>query len=421
MARILISVLLVLILAAAAPAAASLKKGPYLQHPTMDGISILWETSAAGVDQLEWGASQNLDHQIPDPSPTRSHEHRISGLEPDTLYYYRITAEGNIGPIYSFVTAPDVCTSFKFILVGDTRSQHIFHQANVNKFFEHDADFVINTGDIIDHGDTPQENEDVWQIFFNIEQEYLHQVPLYPVFGNHDTETEEIWDRIFAPPGEVSGNERYYSYRFANSAFIVVNTQESYSEGSQQYLWLETELHGAYEDPGVQHIFVAFHVPPYSSGSYGNSESVQKHLVPLFVAYDVQAVMNGHDHNFQHLESAGVRYFVSGGGGASLSGKENPTPEMIEFVRIYHFTVIEVDGPEVVLSAYSALTGELFYTTSWTADMGKDPCSDPDDDDTNPDDDTSDDDNDDTDQADDDDQHDDSDSDSSDEGCNCGS
>ena len=401
----------------------TISKGPYLQNQTTDSISILWETQSPSLDMVEWGKDETLGSVLLDKFAVSSHEHRLTGLTKERLYYYRVTSEGQPGELLTFSTAPDVCSTFRFGLIGDTRSQHLVHKQNVAKLVLEDPDFIINTGDIVDHGDSGFENELVWQLHFNDERELLKEVPLYPVFGNHDTETESIWERVFALPNDESASEFYYSFKYGNSLFVVVNTQENYSAGSVQYNWLESTLSQGFDDPEVLHIFVAFHVPPYCVGDHGFSYGVINNLVPLFETYGVQAVLNGHEHNFQHIEKNGIRYFVSGGGAASLDGKIIDMDELLKFAYRHHYCIVTIEGPLVTLEVFDTFTGAMFYTTQWEDDMGKDPCpqTDDDDDSANDDDDDDNDNNDDNDDADDDDNDDggDDDDDEKDDCCGC--
>ncbi len=370
-------------------------KGPFLQNPTVDGITICWETGIATPDSVAWGETQALGNVVNDPAAVLNHEHRIDGLDPDKVYYYQATHNGDPGAIKTFATAAETCSPFNFVLIGDSRSGHIVHKINARNIEAIYPDFVINTGDIVDHQDSAFGNEMVWQIHFSIERSLMSQVPLYPVMGNHDTGTEGIWERVFAPPSEGSGSELYYSFTYGNSLFVIVNSNEPYITGTAQYDWLEGVLAAGQANPEVLHIFVSFHVPPYSAGR-GINQDLVDHLVPLFETYGVQAVLNGHDHHFQHLEQNGVRYFVSGGSGASLYSKETELPQLVKFSKRFHYVLFKVNGADVSIEVFETFSDRSIYTFSWTDDMNKDPCptidDDDDDDDTTDDDDTDDDD-----------------------------
>ena len=75
---------------------------------------------------------------------------------------------------------------------------------------------------------------------------------------------------------------------------------------------------------------VAFHHPAYSTGSHGSDARVQSRLIPIFEAYGVQLVLNGHDHNYQRslplragqvttTAEGGVVYIVTGAGESAIT------------------------------------------------------------------------------------------------------
>ncbi len=52
-----------------------------------------------------------------------------------------------------------------------------------------------------------------------------------------------------------------------------------------------------------------------SSGHYGDNLLLQTQLKPLLEKYNVQLVLNGHDHHYERLLSQNVTYVVLGCGG----------------------------------------------------------------------------------------------------------
>ena len=64
---------------------------------------------------------------------------------------------------------------------------------------------------------------------------------------------------------------------------------------------------------------MVFHHPAYTSGEYQSTPAVADRWVPLFERHGVDLVLSGHDHNYQRFaRREGVRYVVSGGGGARV-------------------------------------------------------------------------------------------------------
>jgi hypothetical protein len=90
---------------------------------------------------------------------------------------------------------------------------------------------------------------------------------------------------------------------------------------------------------------------------------------PLFERYGVDAVFSGHDHCYSRAEKNGVRYFVSGGGGAPLYPRDpKPAREDVDasiyYERTFNYLRIQVVGEFVEVSAVRD-DGSLVETVSW--------------------------------------------------------
>ena len=104
-----------------------------------------------------------------------------------------------------------------------------------------------------------------------------------------------------------------------------------YTEGSEQYAWLERELSDAERRQAIT--FVQFHHPPFSAGPHGrapgkgsdrdeHSGQPLRLLAPLLRKHGVQAVFSGHDGMYEHSIVEGVHYYDVGIGGDSLRGPQ---------------------------------------------------------------------------------------------------
>ncbi|MBT8492725.1 MAG: hypothetical protein KJO07_06665, partial [Deltaproteobacteria bacterium] len=69
---------------------------------------------------------------------------------------------------------------------------------------------------------------------------------------------------------------------------------------------------------GVRAIFAAVHDGPYSRGLHRGNRYAQANYVPLLQKHRVELLFAGHDHLYQRGQVGGLRYVVSGGGGAPL-------------------------------------------------------------------------------------------------------
>jgi len=223
-------------------------------------------------------------------------------------------------------------------------------------------DFIIHTGDLVQDGtDTPQ-----WPVFFDIEKPLLAKAAFFPVLGNHERNSPQYYEffDVKIP---------YYSFQWGQAYFICLNSDFGNAERTkeardryfdEQTLWLEAELKKA-QKSALR--FVVFHHPPFTAvktRQTAEDPPVRK-WVPLFEKYKVQAVFNGHDHNYQHHVVNGIDYVVTGGGGAPLYKVDSPiegTTRKVESIE--NFVIVKVDG-KTARSEALALDGRVIEAIEW--------------------------------------------------------
>ena len=380
--RILIC--LVAVALTAARAEAKIIKGPHLQNIKSNGVTIIWQQDD---DSLAFLKVNGINYAVP---PGLIKEIRVSGLQPDTTYRYEIIVNGETAS-HEFTTAPlDPLRPFVFLVTGDMRTLHDDHQAVVQQMLEEtDADLVINTGDLVESG----ESEDDWQKFFDIEAPLISEIPWYSTVGNHEVVSGQLPNLYFdylATPIESSGSEAYYSFTYANSAFIFLDIHANIEEHEEddwtdfsapQRDWLNSTLQNFDADASIQHIFVFVHVPPFSSKPGRTGSHAVRSNLPLFAEHGVDAVFSGHDHYLERgVSFDGVRYFIVGGGGAPLYTNEsvdNLGPKSaaalpwLDDAHIVRFAAklngymrLEVSG-ESITATYKDSAGQILDSSSW--------------------------------------------------------
>ncbi len=238
-----------------------------------------------------------------------------------------------------------------FGVYGDTRDGHAMHRKVLALLLKQKPEFILQTGDLVHDGS----NRSLWQIYDSITGEARKSVPFYPTRGNHDLGGPGYEARVTTP--FTSGNKLYYSFDKGNCHFICLAVDEAtaYAEGSAQYKWLRGDLENTRQTHPA-HIFVFFHVPPYSIGSHGSDREVRRQLCPLFIRYGVDIVFNGHDHNYYRTRRDGVTYLVTGGGGAPLY-PVNPKKGAIagdRYESVNNAVVCDVNGAQVTITALRA-------------------------------------------------------------------
>jgi hypothetical protein len=317
-------------------------RGPYLQSVTADSVWVVWDTTEPSTGRVEVGPTRKLGALVEDGSAALHHEVQLTGLEPYTVYHYRVDG----GKVASFRTAaPPHQTEFRFVVFGDTRSGHATHRAIVKRIVDAAPDFVIHTGDLVETGRSKSE----WDRFFRIEAPLLRSAPFYPTLGNHEDHDPGLPGSHYLDIFHLPGNELWYAFDYGHARFLCLKADTFpvgiWFPGQEQLGWLEEQL-AANEAPWL---FVFFHVGLFTSRSEGFLETgMRERLVPLFEQYGVDAVFMGHHHSYERILVNGITYIVTAGGGASLYELNQPEPGSQQAARVHHFVQIDVQGSRLL-------------------------------------------------------------------------
>jgi phosphodiesterase/alkaline phosphatase D-like protein len=111
---------------------AGVLKTPYLIYPGVNSqMTVLWQDTATEAGNvLTWDTDPTFSTNphnmtVPEYASWNQHKYTITGLTPDTKYYYKVVdpTNGTYGT-GSFWTAPAATsTHVKFLGMGDSRSQ----------------------------------------------------------------------------------------------------------------------------------------------------------------------------------------------------------------------------------------------------------------------------------------------------------
>jgi len=355
--------------AQADPREHTMLKGPYLQDLAPTSITVMWQLDSPAAARLV--VEGPTGEKAQEVEAARIAEARIADLLPATRYRYRVEVEGTVWR-GEFATAPEIGAEvpFSFVVIGDTRYSLDAHRRVVERMAQEVPDFVLGTGDMVDEG----HRQEQWQQFFDVENQMLRDNVYFPAVGNHDRQgrgrTADTYRSYFSVPENGGESERYYAFSYATSRFLVLDSNEYSFALTDQTAWIERELVAARQDPAVRHIFVVMHHPPFSVSLHGGNRDLRERWTPLFERYQVTAVFSGHDHVYSRAENNGIRYFISGGGGAPLyprRPKSNPidVEAVKKFERVHHYLRVTITGNRIEITAIRA-DGTTIETTSWT-------------------------------------------------------
>lgn len=323
-------------------------RGPVLAEVAATTARIAVATDPDTEAVLEWGTGDALDRRQASAAGAR-HTFALVGLPARAQVRYRVRAGASVTSVYAFHTMPAAGDVVRIGVYGDVRGGHAVHRRLVDAMLAEPLDAVGVTGDMVLRGG----DEGDWQRFFAITAPLLAQVPYLPVVGNHDLG----WggakrpDATFAlpsgPPDRPPG--AYWYSRDVADVHLVFLDSNAYDR-SEQLGWLERDLAAA-RARGVRAILAFTHDGPYSRGYHRGNLDARTRYVPVLARHGVDLVLAGHDHLYQRGEIDGVRYVVSGGGGASLYAISCGVPGkrrckvadgMQAIAREHHFLVITI-------------------------------------------------------------------------------
>lgn len=285
--------------------------------------------------------------------------------------------------IYPSNVALPVIDSVSFIVMGDwgvaggEAQKPVAEQMNVYAK-RHNVQFIITTGDNFYPAGVTNTRDPHWKVSFeDIYNQEGHQVPWYPVLGNHDYGSKPQAQIDYS---SVSSRwkmpSRYYAVSKnidASHAVLLAFTDTSpfvtgyYSAGmsdleeqdtAAQVVWLRNTL----ATSRARWKIVVGHHPVYSVGSHGNTPELIDRFKPVFTRSQIDFYICGHDHNLQHLVKRNdpVQYLVSGGAGHTATYPVHPDPYTLFARSLPGFMVMVLYKSSANFYFYGQ-TGELLY------------------------------------------------------------
>lgn len=245
------------------------------------------------------------------------HKVVATNLKENTAYQYRLgDKEVDVwSKVGEFKTADD-SKKVEFVHISDPQGYKEEHYLAYNellgKAFEiANPDFLALSGDIVNDSyedETPKLEQ--WEWSLTSQEEYLLNVPLMTTPGNHDAASNDYTSRFNHPFKEDSLliNGSYYSFDYQGIHFVSLNTNDTINSSSNsrglsntQFDWLKNDLSGAKDS---NFIVVMMHKGIFDAGGHCSNvdgadydiEKLREQLAPLFTKYDVDLVLQGHDH-----------------------------------------------------------------------------------------------------------------------------
>ena len=352
---------------------------PYLQDLGSDALTIMWEVDALGSGDVSWGISP---FQLDSTSSSQSisingtswvHTSRLSGLSPNSTYYYRIQMQGGQQSfVYPFktLTLPSDNAPTQLMAISDMQRDN----SKPDKFREiieegiipiiqqevgselSDLEAVIIAGDLVVTGG----NYSQWQNhFFNPSDSLFPKVPIYPVPGNHEYFSGGLpnFKHYFDLPdnGPPSLNDECWFKDISNIRIIGLNSNSGTGDQNIQLNWLSSLLDSTCMDEHIDFVFAEMHHPFKSElWTPGENNFTGKVIDSLetFSSLCNKASIHffGHTHGYSRGQSRDHKHLwinVATAGGAIDNWGEFPNADYEEFVKSqdeYGFVYIDVEA-----------------------------------------------------------------------------
>jgi tartrate-resistant acid phosphatase type 5 len=229
---------------------------------------------------------------------------------------------------------------FNFLVVGDWGRDGDAHQREVGVQMGKAAESlasqcVLSVGDNFYEDGVQSTSDPLWRSSFeDIYSAPSLQIPWYIALGNHDyrgvpqaqidySKLSKRWhmpSRYYKVPGSQFGAAHLdlfvidtspLVHKYRKDVHSVIADNVSTQDVPAQLRWLDEQLT---QSTASWKLVVAHHTI-YSGGSgHGDTPETTELIEPLLRKHGVQAYINGHDHDLQHIRRSGVDYLCCGAG-----------------------------------------------------------------------------------------------------------
>ncbi len=344
---------------------------------------------------LEAGAERVHGSAPPRAINTRNgaalyHQIRFAGLEPDTVYAYRLKGAEGWSEWFQFKTAADAPRPFRFLYVGDMQNGILSESSRVLRQAFRDnggIELALHAGDLVDQRDD-LDHDDEWGEWNAAGGYHYAVVPQLPAAGNHEYDNVltprpnarrrlgAYWPLQFALPenGAPSAKATTYFVDYQDVRFIVLDGTSALDLGTlnDQARWLDRTLARSKAAWNV----VIFHQPIFSCARPRDSKELQDAWKPILERRKVDLVLQGHDHCYSRMtaerqehpleaeplsEPGAVPVYIVSVAGAKMYGindrADRESDRAAEATQLYQ--IVNVASDRLSVRVYTA-TGRLY-------------------------------------------------------------
>ncbi|XZF12893.1 metallophosphoesterase [Chitinophagaceae bacterium MMS25-I14] len=371
------------------PVPVSLTRGPYLQVGGQTAVNVRWRTNLLSKSRVEVGTVLGTYPTVVNDSvKTTEHEIRVTGLTPDTKYYYRFGTDTSYLQGDSsnfFVTAPADTATRKITIAafGDCgRNDNNFQSGTLSAYQNYLSSIGRKTSDVFlllgDNAYNAGLDAEFQSNFFNVySSNILKNHMLFPSPGNHDYANDAgrqadhnvPYYSIFSMPsngesgGVASTKKGYYSFNWGNIHFLSLDsygeensgTTRMYDTLGEQVLWIKNDLAANTK----KWVIAYWHHPPYTMGSHNSDNetelvNIRQNFIRILERYGVDLIICGHSHDYERSyllkgyygneASFNITAHTADSSSGKYNGSVNSCPYTTPSGKVNHGTVYVVAG-----------------------------------------------------------------------------
>jgi hypothetical protein len=281
-------------------------------------IELSTSSDMSGAKTYEGGTSQAIDGY-------RSNKVTATELKENTTYYYRYYKNGVPSQSASFKTHN--FNSYTMLYVGDpqigaskgqttSKGDKLENASALNTAARNDSfswnktlntamaanpniSFVLSAGDQINKNVEGRSAGNEVEYSGFLSADWMKSLPVATTIGNHDS-TNESYSYHFNNPndtqlGKTTAGGDYY-YKYGPALYIILNTNNYNCAEHEQVIRQAVSSY-----PNTSWRIVMIHQDIYGSGlDHSDSDGIvlRSQLTPLMDKYDVDVVLQGHDHTY---------------------------------------------------------------------------------------------------------------------------
>lgn len=176
--------------------------------------------------------------------------------------------------------------------------------ATINNIKSKNPDIIFALGDL-----SYENTGDCW---LN-EISSLDKTKIRIVMGNHEEEPGIPHSLVSQYEKAFSIKKTFYSFNFQNVHFTIMDSNIPFDIKSQQYSFVTNDLMTASQNESIKWKVILFHHPIYTSPTefYKGNDEMRKIYHPIFDHYEVDLVLQAHNHNYQRTYPLTYNYSTS--------------------------------------------------------------------------------------------------------------